>query len=748
MRILFIFTIFAGSALLFLVQPLIAKELLPIFGGSPLVWNTSLMFFQAMLLLGYLYAHHSIRLLGAKRQAIVHCLVMVAAAAVLPLRVPEALRAAYENALVTAPNGLLASPAPMLLAMLVASVGLPFFALSAGAPTLQRWFAQTSDPQAKDPYFLYQASNLASMFALLGYPLWFERVFALHEQSVDWSWGYAVLLILMAACAIRLNLGGRAATEPEVAENPDLKAEITRKDKVMWVFLAACPTAMLGAMTTYLTTNLAPIPLLWVLPLALYLVTFVVAFAKGFNGRLVKYYAMAALFLVVVFMLKRLTQPLWVALPIHFLGFFLTALACHWEIAKNRPRPQHLTSFYVWISVGGVIGGFFVAIVAPLVFNTLAEYPVSLVLAFVAIALAQGPESRLKWQDFAVPAVAIALTLLARQGSTDFTMGWLYRVMQHFDYAWIYLALLAMVICAMRPMRFAFVLLGLLGFSLYFDLQRPQDVIYRRRDFFGVLTVSKERFKGDTFHVLLNGTIIHGAQQLDGPRRFIASTYYTPTSGLGRALTALGDTPLMDHVASVGLGVGTIAAYGRQGMNLDFYEINPQVEQMARNPNLFTYLSDSKATIRVLIGDARLRLRTAPPGLYGLISLDAFSSDAIPVHLLTREALQTYLRALAPHGIIAVHISNRFLNLEPVVCADADDLGLSGCEINTHESAAIYDTPSMWVLLARTPADLSAITRGGRCNPLTNRQHLRAWTDDYSNVLAALDFQSMDWRKR
>lgn len=734
MRALYTLTIFVGSALLFLVQPLIAKQLLPIFGGSPLVWNTSLLFFQSMLLLGYVYAHFSIRWLGAQRQAQLHVLLVALGLLVLPLHIPQGLLAAYKHSLASAPTSFAAAPGPVLLAMLFMSVGLPFFALSAGAPTLQRWFAQTADPAAKDPYFLYQASNLASMIALLGYPLWFERQFRLGEQSRYWSFAYGLLIALLAICAFKLN---RSEVE-EVSVNEELKSHLTAADRAVWVFLAAAPTAMLGGLTTYLTTNVSPIPLLWVLPLALYLITFIFAFSnKAKRGHLYKYFATAAIFGVVVLTLLGKSQPAVFIMPLHLIAFFFTALACHFELGRSRPTAEHLTEFYVWMSVGGMLGGLFSSLLAPVLFVQPFEYFASIALSFVAIGVALRKEQPFKVLDVLFPVMAAGVVAIVER----------WGIGPH-EYDWTYLALFAMSVFSLRPIRQGILICGFFVLYVYNNMTSVHH-IFQQRSFFGILDVRRETIKGTEFHKLVHGNTLHGGEMMSGPLFDKPTSYYSEPSGLGVAVTKLGSTPRFDNVAVVGLGSGTIAAYGRSGQAIDYYELDPHVEAMARNRNLFTYVSDSKAQVNVKIGDARLRLKEAPDGHYGLIALDAFSSDAIPIHLLTKEAVQMYFEKLAPHGILAVHISNRYLNLEPVTAAIARDLGLYSQRLLDKRPETVtpaeFHYPSRWDLIARDKASLDPVTAGDARWADLDKPSARAWTDDYSNVLSALvlDFPKM-----
>ncbi len=729
MRALYTVTVFLNSFLLFLVQPLIAKRLLPVFGGSPLVWNTCLLFFQLVLLLGYLYAHLSFKWAGSRRQPLVHIALIAVALFLLPIGLKKGLQDLYEHSLATNPHGLTAQPGIMLLLMLFASVGLPFFALSSGAPVIQRWFSHTDDPRAHDPYFLYQASNLGSMLALIFYPLWFERVFGLLDQSKYWSYGYFGLVIFLAAVAATLKKKPEVAEEEVVVE--DTSPAPSWRDRLTWMFLSAGPSALLLAVTAYLSTNVAPIPLLWVLPLALYLITFIVAFAAKplFPARIATYFAIAFIFPVILLINFENNFPVAISAPTHLIGFFLVALACHMQIGQSRPKASHLTEFYLWISIGGVVGGFFSAILSPLVFTTLAEYPIAQVACFLAIGLAMKPKK--SWiGDLAIPIAGGAL------------VGW---CAFHFNsgkdqYTWVYAVGGLMLVSSLRPVRFA-ISLAAIFVGMFFGTP-SSNKIFAERSFFGVHFVVSDT---DGYrHVLMNGNTTHGTQWTDEKRRRYPTTYYSHGSGVGRAILQLQRAHSLDNMAVVGLGSGTLAAYGQPGENIDYYEIDAGIERIARNPKYFSYVTDSKANINVLLGDARLRLQDAPTGKYDLLALDAFASDAIPVHLLTVEAFRLYMRTLKPNGLLLVHVSNKYLRLAPVVGAISKECGLSclsGADFFDAGSSrwADGDFNSWWIVVGSKNA-LAPFQGSKFWEVMKPHPNIRPWTDDYSNVLSAMIF--------
>lgn len=741
-RILFTVTIFLSSALLFLVQPMVARIILPAYGGTASVWTTSELFFQAVLLLGYGYAHLTTRKIGARRLHWLHLPLMGVAALTLPFVTHVAGGATSAS-----------SPIAALLAQLALMVGLAFFAISAGAPLIQAWFADTRDPHAYDPYFLYSASNLGSMVALLAYPLFFEPNFPLGVQAKIWAGGFVALIVLMAACAFALAHSARPiessaeqieeSMTPVMAEtagvardeSPGEPATITNADRGRWIALSAVPSSLLLGVTAYVTSNITPIPLLWVVPLALYLLTFIFAFARRplvssrILGRIVP-------LLVTPLMLAIVMEAFVPMLVIaHLAAFFFAAWMCHSKLSESRPKATHLTEFYFWISVGGVLGGAFNAIVAPIAFSTLFEYPLALVAVGLLIPPYR-PESKRNQIDWFYPlGVAAATAAIAfittQQGMppsnlrTGITVG---------------LPALFCFLAVDRPLRYGLSMAAMVLVANWLGVASQDKVILSDRSFFGVHRVM---FSGrnDRFHALTHGNTVHGIQDRLNPRRPL--TYYYPNGPIGEIFNSFGPERLHD-VALVGLGVGSLAAYGQPDQNLTYYEIDPVVRKLAEDPKLFSFLHDSPANLQIIMGDARLKLAQAPDHSYDLIVLDAFSSDAVPVHLLTREAAQMYLRKLKPNGFIAYHVSNRYLHLERVIMALGLDLHLvayGGLDGATQDEKLLGKLSSSWTLLAPKDTDLSPIKKSLTWSTLEETPIAHVWTDDFSNVLSVLHLE-------
>jgi len=736
----FALTLFANAALLFAVQPMFSKMALPLLGGSASVWNTCMLVFQTLLLGGYLYAHLSTRLLRPRAQVALHVALLAVSLLALPVAVPAGW---------TPPPG--GAPVPWLVGLLLVGLGLPFFLLSTGAPLLQHWFSRTGHPAADNPYFLYAASNAGSMLALLAYPFAIEPLLALSSQRRVWSVLYGVVVLLVALCgwtALRREerlsaLGSRLSAEATaVAESREPRAESLAlwRQRVWWTLLAFAPSSLLLGVTTYLSTDMAAFPLLWVVPLTLYLLTFVLVFARRQllpHWLMLRVHPLLLLPLLVALFAGRAGNLLVMA-PLHLLLFFVTAMVCHGELSRLRPGPARLTEFYLWLSVGGVLGGVFNVLVAPVLFDSVFEY--SLMLA-VACALRPWPAGRASWPELRRDA----LLPLALGGGVVFTLKYLFVGASPLVtiYGVPVLGGVAATLClffARRPLRLA---LGVLALLMAAAVGRTtgRPPIFADRSFFGVYGV---RDLGGGYHVLYHGTTLHGAQNRRVDRVREPLTYYRLRGPLGDLFSVkrLAGRPL--DVGVVGLGAGTVACYARPGDRLTFYEIDPAIERIARDRRLFTYVPDCAPSAPVILGDARVSLDRAPSDArYDVLVLDAFSSDAIPVHLLTREALAVYLRHLAPDGVLAVHVSNRYLNLKPVVAdlaADAGLVALLGEERSlSAEDRARMHSASSWVAIARSRAPLEALAvREPRWRALVADPSRRVWTDDYSNVLGAM----------
>ena len=664
-------TIFLSSFLLFLVQPLIARLILPWFGGTAAVWTTCMLFFQTLLLAGYAYAHAANAKLSPRAQAIVHSVLLVLALATLPIAPSDGWK----------PLGT-EEPISAILLVLTATVGLPYLLLASTSPLLQAWYARARP--GVDPYRLFAVSNLASLLALVGYPLLVEPYFGNREQVVWWSVLFAAFAVLCAGLAWSVS---SAAVEKKSAENETAQA-VTRNDYLLWLALSATGSVVLLAITNHVTQNVAAIPLLWLAPLTLYLLTFIIAFEGRNLYRVEIFWGIVLVWLGGMAWLlvdARFQFDLWIQLGMYLSGLFVACMFCHGELYRARPAARHLTAFYLTISAGGAIGGLLVAVVAPLAFNAYYELGLSLVALAVLAAVRFAP-----------------VNALAR---------------------WASLAML----------------LAVAGAAAYDGASFQKNVVLSSRSFYGVIRVKEYGEAGTSFHLrrLVHGVIMHGEQNLDPERRRKPTTYYLPTSGIGVAIAAAQSRGPI-KVGVIGLGTGTLAAYGRKGDEFRFYDINPQVVAVARSQ--FTFLSDTAAKTEVALGDARLTLEREAPQGFDVLAVDAFSSDAIPVHLITKEALAVYLRHMKPGGVIAFHVSNRFLRLPPVVGRLAQELGVHAMLVSDEGKDGDDDhTTTDWVLVARDPKTLQAkeILETSPEAP-EEKPNWRTWTDDYSNLVQIL----------
>lgn len=721
MLALFSATLLLSAFLLFWVQPLVAKMILPLLGGSPSVWNTCMVFFQATLLGGYLYADVLSRRVSLRLQPAVHLALLLAAAVVLPVTVASrGVPPATSN------------PALWLLALLLAAVGLPVFALSATAPLVQRWFSHTGHRAAADPYFLYGASNLGSMLALLGFPVLIEPRLALDLQSRVWAGVYALFVAAIAACALAVRRS-RADADPSGSAAPAVATPApTARDRGAWLLLSFVPSSLLLGVTTYVTTDVAAVPFLWVVPLALYLGTFILAFARRPLPPLRVALGLQALLLLAlgVALFHRDTSPL-VTFPVHLAAFFATALVCHTQLAARRPAAEHLTTFYLWMSIGGVLGGIFNALVAPWLFSSVVEYLLVLgVAAFLRPGLLRGPGAW-RWVDVAVPAGLLAFLVATPRLIERAGVGFHSR-----EYALLGMgALAAAALGALHRRRTGFGL-GFGAFVAAAVLVAPRvDVVHQERNFFGVLRVAEV---GGT-RIFFHGRTIHGAQSMDPAARRTPLYYHAKEGPLGEIFAAFGRQLAGRRIAIAGLGAGVMAAYGQPGQQLDFFELDPAVERVARDPRFFTFLADTPAATRVVIGDARLRLAEAPAGSYAMVVVDVFSSDSIPVHLLTREALRMYLDKLAPGGILAFHVSNAYLDLQPVLDALAADAGLTSAI--RWGSGGGPGGAACWVVMARSLEDLRPFEFYPEWRHTVGSPDVGPWTDTFSNIFSVLKFR-------
>lgn len=729
----YIMTMFMSALLLFLVQPMVGKLVLPLFGGTPAVWNTCMVFFQAMLLAGYGYAHISVNALGSRRQLWLHMVVLLLPLAVLPVQLGSTAQSVPTD-----------GAAWWLLCQLLVSVGLPFFVVSTHAPLLQRWFSRTGHRTAHDPYFLYAASNCGSLLALVGYPLLVEPWFDLSAQTQLWTVGY-VLLILLVVCsgwcmwrradAAAETAVGTTAAAPVVDELP---APTVRR-RAYWVLCAFVPSSLMLGVTMHITTNLAAIPLLWVVPLAVYLLTFVLVFARR---TIVSHALMRHIMPMVIIPLgalfsKSIRGLEWLIIPAHLMMFFVAAMVCHGELARTRPSSRHLTEFYLWMSVGGVLGGLFNALLAPVLFTRVVEYPLAMVLACLMLPTIRGGNGvRERMADVAWPAllavgVVVLVQLVERVGGVAPSMmfGLLFAP-----------TALACFSFKERRLRFALgfaVLLVTIAYQSDLDRGRSQ---YAARNFYGVKRVMLD--PDGRLLKLYHGTTVHGSQVVSPERLLIPLTYYHPSGPIGDVFRVYDTMAAPPTIGVIGQGVGSIAYYVKPNQSLTFYEIDPQVDEIAQNKSFFTFMSTRRGEQAVVLGDGRLTVRAAADQHYGLMIIDAFSSDAIPVHLITAEAVRLYLDKLHNGGLLVFHISNRYLDLEPLLGNIAE---VYGCAAAAREDLAVDEdlvqrgkTASHYVALSTDHTRIRQLCQVSGWRPARTDPGLRVWTDQYSNVLSVL----------
>ncbi len=703
----FSLTAFTGALLLFLVQPMVGKMLLPRLGGSPAVWNTCMLFFQAALLVGYAWAHLLARVPGKGAQIALHAALLAAAAAALASGLNAAGDPPAEG-----------SPVWWLLATLARSVGLPFIAVATTAPLIQKWFAATDDPRAADPYFLYAASNTGSLLGLLGYPLLVEPVLDIDRQQVMWSGTYVILAMLIVSCGVLAlrRPGDRQPVAPDVAPAPAPAAEAgqdarrTRRggaalhpggsiaeagcraiDYAKWALLALVPSSLMLAVTQHITTDVAAVPLLWVVPLAIYLLTCILAFSRR---QLVGPQPWSRL-LVATTVGVLLIAPTWnhipvsVSLAMNLLLLFLGAMVCHGRLAAARPDARYLTGYYLAIAAGGALGGVFNALIAPQIFDGVFEYPLAIAAAFLLrdrTCLGSAQRAAVRWVNVGLDTVVV----------------------------------------------------GLAAFAIPWMMSLPDmKVLEAGRTFFGVHRVAVDRNRGQ--HNFFHGHILHNVQSREHPRRPLA--YFSALSGVGQVYLRLAGDPRLNSVGIVGLGAGAMSAWAQPGQDYTFFEIDPAIVRMASNPDLFTFLSDMPVKPRIVLGDGRLSLARESDGRFGLIVIDAFSSDSIPVHLLTAEAIDLYFRKLDPRGLLALHVTNRYLDLTPLVRGLARERGLTVARWREEERVTDDEEgvkPSRWLILARERDDLSRLLADPAWEVLTPTPDDPVWTDRSSNLLAVV----------
>ena len=716
----FALTIFVSASLLFVVQPMVGKMILPYLGGSSSVWTTCMLFFQLMLVVGYLYAHLIAQQFKPERQVVLHLGLIVAALVTsLPFQLSEAWLSTDS------------APALWLLVALLASIGLPLFVVSSSAPLFQHWFSATDHPDADDPYYLYAASNVGSMIALFGYPFVVERTFAVDTQSTLWAWGFGGLALLTAGC------GALVWRDEETAELTGAAEAVGGVDwtrRGWWVLITFIPSSLMLGVTDYLTTDIASVPLLWVFPLGIYLFSFILVFSR-FEIRfsfyriaipVVTLLTLAATFSGYLSMMAIIGAQLWM--------FYLYTVYFHGRLAEDRPATEHLTEFYIWMSVGGALGGIFNALIAPVLFDITAEYYLVLALGIALIPpLYSGedednPSTILQVGLAVVLGAAIGVYLLSVYPIMEFD-----QISSALGGLVLVGAILSMGFIFPRGRNVGLAILLLIGFGIHEGISTDQQY---ERSFYASYSVYEDRINGHDVDVFSHGTTQHGLQVQEGPLSKRAAGYHHRAGPIGDVFGSMS----YDRVAVAGLGAGALAAYAEPDDEFVFYEIDPVVEDIAREH--FNYLKQCGDACKVKIGDARKLLEKAEPNSFDIIVMDAYNSDSVPTHLLTREAMELYLSKVKEDGAIVMHVSNRYLDIQGVVGALVEDLGLVSCSKSytpppTQGDSLAY--ASTYTIVAREASDLTPLTQTGGCASTPPADVV--WTDRFSNIASVFKWE-------
>jgi hypothetical protein len=759
--------VFLSATLLFTAQLSFTKALLPLLGGTPAVWNTAMLFFQSVLLAGYAYAHGLSRMLAPRAQVKAHVSLLALSLLVVPI---SGLAGR------TPPPG--ASPVAWLIGVLLVTLGPTLFLLSATSPLIQAWFRHTGHERAGDPYFLYAPSNLGSMIAVLGYPFLIEPFFTLRQQHTGWAVGYVLFGGVIAVSgamiwrgrapvdqvvaieppgdaepleptgdleSLETNVPTAVAAEEPAVESAPASGTPTAADRAWWVMLAAVPSSLVLGATSYISTDVAAFPLLWVIPLSLYLLSFVLTFARrplipmGLSWTV--QIVVIALWIGTWFL--RFAAPAWWRFALQLVLLFATAMVCHGELVRRRPAARHLTQFYLLLALGGALGAAFNAVIAPAAFSDVVEYPLAIMVACLLRPVLL--EIRLTRLGYALElALAAALAGLAIAVAFWPTMA--SRIAGMNGALMLTLLVLPIIVAGGRSPRRLALIVTILWVAGTRSREYGGSILLRERSFFGVYEV--RRTPMGTQHSLVHGTTLHGSQWREPEdRRTTPTSYYTSIGPLGQLFIAREGFADTARIGVIGLGAGTVACYAKPTQPWTFFELDPLVERIARDTTYFTYVTQCAPHARVVHGDARISLRSEQDFSYDLLIMDAFSSDAVPVHLLTREALAMYLRKLAPRGLIAFHISNRYVDVEPVLAVLAREAGLvalnQGWQPPGTDAAYWLVNPSRWLLIGRDSAAFGALLSDHRWVPPRLRADVDPWTDEFSSVPRV-----MIWRSR
>jgi predicted membrane-bound spermidine synthase len=721
---------------------MISKMILPLLGGTPSVWTTCMLFFQVILLAGYLYSHLISKKMSVKNQVISHIGLLMLAIIFLPIGVSES----YFLTLNWGSN-----PVFGLLGLLLVVIGFPFFIVSASAPLLQKWFSGTPHKSAHDPYFLYAASNLGSLSALLVYPFLIEPFLKLQLQSRIWAYSYGGLIVFFIICG--LLIWRHSSQKPEFKESKSKAKNFSQnmsgkniqgnglKRRLLWLVLTFIPSSLMLGVTSYLTSDVASVPLLWVIPLSIYLLSFILVFSRK---KILPHWLMVKTFpittLVIIFIIvTEIDSPLWLIFLAFLWFLFNTSMVCHGRLAIDRPDTRFLTEFYLFIAIGGSLGGLFNALLAPLLFDSILELPLVLILAcfFFSTANIVKKTKIQRWLDFILPLILSGSTFLIVMLSPRFSLE-PYQLWMVIIFG---IPLFISYLFVNHPTRFALAIAGILLASNFFTIIHGR-VLLRERNFFGTIQIIYD--KTGPFKKLFHGTTLHGLQFAIPEREHESLSYYHRKGPFGEIYEAFVSNSIQNSVAVVGLGVGSLMAFSKPGQKWTFYEIDPDIIRIAQDEKYFTYLKNSKTDkVKIIPGDARLKIQSAENGEFDMIVIDAFSSDSIPIHLMTKEAFKIYLSKLDANGILAIHISSQNLDLSQVVGDLANDAGLY-CFFQNDDYIDYSDDQtrgkytSTWTVMSRHYSSLEILKKKTNWKFIPPRLNAQPWTDDFSNILSVI----------
>lgn len=726
--LLFAATLFISASLMFVLQPLFGKLLLPLLGGTPAVWNTCMVFYQTLLFLGYLYAHWLSGRFSNVTQVKIHIALLLLSLLTLPVALPQEVHPPTES-----------NPTFWLIATLFAAIGIPFFMVSSTAPLLQKWFSQTGHQASHDPYFLYAASNAGSLLALLSYPFLIEPNIGLSHQTLYWSIAYAVFCIAVSLCGLLIRGRQRQATPQPLSQNePDNTPAPNWQTELHWLALAFVPSSLLLGLTQFISTDIASMPLLWIVPLTIYLLSFILVFSKWaakIHPLMLQAQPAVLLVFIAYSFINPAVIPYWLDLILHSLAFFLAIMVCHGELARRRPHAKYLTRYYLIMSFGGMLGGLFNTFVAPFIFNAVYEYPIMIVAAL----LLRPAVFQTRWyMNLIFPALVLSI------GFSLYTFIETQLLFEYLDIIGGALILLAGLTYSFRqsPLGLGALTAIILIFTLGLH-SLASNTLYQKRSFFGVLSVREtiiqdENNQPEKIHELYHGTTKHGAERLAPENITTPYTYYSRPGPIGQLFSEFDAIDQNWNIAAVGLGAGALDCYSKETQHWTFYEIDPLVVEVASNPKWFSYLQRCNKHTDMVIGDARLSLLKEPDHSFDLMVMDAFSSDAVPTHLLTREALNLYFDKLKENGILVFHISNRHLDLIKVL---ANHVNNQHYYALLQQFKPIVDLPLVsaadWVVISKQAEPLVVLqqSRLGHWQKLPLTFGLQPWTDDFTHIV-------------